>query len=88
MLKKVIEMARKPALKAELADASGKAQPATPEKKTQLSRKETFLIGIHRPYAVRRQLKALALELDKTSDALIAEALNMLFAKHGKPEIA
>lgn len=37
---------------------------------------------------VRRQLKRLAAETDTTVQALLGEALNDLFAKHGLAEIA
>ena len=37
---------------------------------------------------VRRQLKRLAIETDTTVQALLGEALNDLFAKHGLAEIA
>ena len=37
---------------------------------------------------VRRQLKRLAADADTTVQALLGEALNDLFAKHGVPEIA
>ena len=37
---------------------------------------------------VRRQLKRLAADADTTVQALLAEALNDLFAKHGLAEIA
>ena len=37
---------------------------------------------------VRRQLRRLAADADTTIQALLAEALNDLFAKHGAPEIA
>ena len=37
---------------------------------------------------VRRQLKRLAAEADTTVQALLGEALNDLFAKHGLAEIA
>ena len=36
---------------------------------------------------VRRQLKRLAADADTTVQALLGEALNDLFAKHGVPEI-
>ena len=36
---------------------------------------------------VRRQLRRLAADNDSTIQALLAEALNDLFAKHGLPEI-
>ncbi|MXX77356.1 MAG: hypothetical protein F4210_12045 [Holophagales bacterium] len=37
---------------------------------------------------VKRQLRILAAEHDSTIQDLLGEALNELFAKHGKPEIA
>lgn len=37
--------------------------------------------------AVRRQLRKLAADTDTTIQALLGEALNDLFAKHGLPEI-
>ncbi len=36
---------------------------------------------------VKRQLRVLAAERDTTIQALLGEALNDLFAKHGKPEV-
>jgi hypothetical protein len=44
-------------------------------------------ITAHFPKEVRRQLKGLAFELDRTMHDLLAEALNDLFAKHNKAEI-
>jgi hypothetical protein len=38
--------------------------------------------------AVKKQLRILAADRDTTIQDLLAEALNDLFAKHGKPEIA
>ena len=40
------------------------------------------------PLEVKRQLRLLAAEQDTTIQNLLATALNDLFAKHGKPEIA
>ena len=40
------------------------------------------------PPDVRKQLKLMTVEQDTTVQALMAEALNDLFAKYGKPEIA
>jgi hypothetical protein len=37
---------------------------------------------------VKRQLRILAADRDTTIQDLLAEALNDLFAKNGKPEIA
>lgn len=38
--------------------------------------------------SVLKQLKVMGLEQDKTTQALMAEALNDLFKKYGKPHIA
>lgn len=40
------------------------------------------------PPAVKKQLRILAAENETTIQELLAEALNDLFAKYGKPEIA
>jgi hypothetical protein len=38
--------------------------------------------------AVRKQFQLLAVEQEKTQQALLAEALNLLFLQYGKPQIA
>jgi len=53
----------------------------------QPGREGTAPITAHFPKEVRRQLKGLANELDRTMHDLVAEALNDLFAKHSKAEI-
>ncbi len=40
------------------------------------------------PESVRRELKILALQQNRTLRDLLAEGLNDLFAKYGRPEIA
>jgi hypothetical protein len=55
---------------------------------TQPSRAGTVPITAHKPQEVRDQLKILAIERRKTVDDLLTEAINDLFAKYGKPEIA
>lgn len=40
------------------------------------------------PPAVKKQLRLLSAEHDKTIQRLLGEALNDLFAKYGKPEVA
>ena len=45
------------------------------------------IMSWHDP-AVRQQLKLLAVETDKTEQKLMEEALNLLFEKHRKPQIA
>lgn len=52
------------------------------------SRQNTRPITGHFPKEVRDQLKILAVERDTTMHNLMAEALNDLFAKYGKPEVA
>ena len=45
-------------------------------------------VAAYFPVPVQRQLKLLTVENDTTVQNLLAEALNDLFAKYGKPEIA
>ena len=55
--------------------------------KEESARYGNVLIGGHFDPAVRKQLKTINLDQDKTVQTLLAEALNDLFAKNGKPEI-
>jgi hypothetical protein len=52
------------------------------------SRTGTVTITAHLPKEVRDQLKIMAVERTMTMNALLAEALNDLFVKYGKPRIA
>ena len=63
-------------------------QPADKARKEARSRADTVPITVHHPKEVRRQLKSMAAELDRTMDDLIAEAFNLLFTHYRKPEIA
>jgi hypothetical protein len=54
----------------------------------QPSRQGTKAITVHFPEEVRRQLKALAGEQGRDAADMVAEALNLLFAKYRKPEVA
>ncbi len=45
-------------------------------------------VAAYFPVPVQKQLKLLMVEHDTTVQNLLAEALNDLFAKYGKPEIA
>src|SRR5579863_4830316 len=54
----------------------------------QPSRRDTKPITVHYPEEVRRQLKALAAEQGRHVDDMVAEGLNLLFAKYRKAEIA
>ena len=82
-----------------LAESGGSArhrkavirQPAVAANATapqQKGRGGTSPITVHFPKQVRDQIKILAIEKDTTLHSLVAEALNDLFAKYGKPEIA
>ena len=42
----------------------------------------------HMPEAAKKQLAILAIETEQTQQALLSEALNDLFKKYGKPQIA
>ncbi len=66
-----------------LIDRDARAQPASP--KTRVGTKQ---IAAHFPEDVAWQLRALAVERKMTVQNLMAEALNDLFAKYGKPEVA
>ncbi|RAH95655.1 hypothetical protein DLJ53_34250 [Acuticoccus sediminis] len=67
-------------------EAISEAPPTRPA--IQPSRQGTKAITGHYPPAVRYQLKLLAAEKGRTMEDMLAEGLNMLFAAHGKPEIA
>lgn len=51
-------------------------------------REDRALIAGHFDREVQRQLRIIAAEESVTIQALLAEGLNTLFAKRGKPEIA
>lgn len=65
---------------------SGRAGAAT--SKQPPSRQNTAFVGGHFPQEVRKQLRQLAVAEDKTTQQLVGEALNHLFAAYGKAEIA
>ena len=95
-------MSKRKAISAALAKSSGSARSASPEPTDVLQQPEepcrdphyrpgrarkTNITGYFPP-EVKRQLRLLAAERDTTMQDLLAEALNALFASHGKPEIA
>lgn len=57
-----------------------------PEKRPDRIGKRATLFQI--PEAAKKQLAYMAIEYDTTQQALLTDALNMLFAKYGKPPIA
>jgi antitoxin-like ribbon-helix-helix protein len=89
-------MGKKADLAAVLADLGGgtrkRPEPVQAETSYTIrqspSREGTKPITVHFPKDVRDQLKILAVEKSTTMHNLLAEALNDLFAKYGKPEIA
>ena len=70
---------KRPEPGAAIPAATAQSPPSRVGKKT---------IAGHFDPAAARQLKALAVDQDRTVQALLGEALNDLFAKHGKPPIA
>lgn len=54
----------------------------------QANRRGKVVISAYFDPAVRKQLAILAVEQDSTQAALMAEALNLLFEKHGRSPIA
>ena len=83
-LSKPTLQAAAPAATSQAAEAGKgtKAGPRAPSREGQ-----TLVGGFFAP-PVHKQLKVLAAETGITQQALLAEALNMVFAKYGKPEIA
>ncbi len=69
---------------------TAKSAIETPKEKTRrtAARENTVLVGCHFPQHVSRQLKLIAAEEDTTNQALIAEALDLLFTRKGKGKIA
>ena len=68
---------------------AAKATPQTPERKVRArpDREATVMIGGHFPKSYKQQLRMIAAEEDTTSQALLEEALNLLFVKKGKGRI-
>jgi len=64
-------------------------EPSEPSESTRgrPDRKETVMIGGHFSKAFKQQLRMIAAEEDTTSQALLEEALNLLFVKKGKAKL-
>lgn len=69
------------------AEIAPKHQEPAPSGKRKPSRDGTVLIGGHFPPVVKQQLRMLAAEENTTSQALLEEALDLLFIKKGKQAI-
>jgi hypothetical protein len=72
---------------AQLSDEGADA-PKTAAQSAQSSRLGTKAITVHFPEGVRRQLKTMAAEQGRNMEDMVAEALNLLFAKYRKAELA
>jgi hypothetical protein len=82
-------LSRSGATVAAVAVAPEEPAPMFPVRKApQPSREGTAPITVHLPKAVRKQLKALAVDQERTVEDMVAEALNLLFVKYRKAEIA
>jgi len=77
---------RPPKPKAERA--SKPEQPSEDGKAEGGSRVGRVVFGSYQTTETVKQTKMLAIEQDTTMQALMAEALNLLFQKYGKPTIA
>jgi hypothetical protein len=86
-----------------LKETGGKAQPpsiqtaatsptvveeAAAKRFDQANRRGKVVISAYFDPAVRKQLAILSVEEERTQAALLAEALNLLFEKHGRSPIA
>ena len=69
-------------------DVETPSQASPPDNYQQPSRVGTKAITVHLPEEVRRQLKAMAGEQGRDVTDMVAEGLNLLFAKYRRPEIA
>jgi hypothetical protein len=54
----------------------------------QPSHEGTSLLAVHIPTAAKAQLKMIAVEAERTVLDLMSEALNLIFAAHGRPQLA
>jgi hypothetical protein len=70
------------------AEADERPSPPIGAPDKQPSRLGTKAITVHFPEEVRRQLKAMAGEQGRDAADMVAEGLNLLFARYRKPELA
>lgn len=70
-----------------VAEAASELQEPSSSGRRKPSREGTVLIGGHFPPAVKQRLRMLAAEENTTSQALLEEALDLLFIKKGKQAI-
>ena len=76
------------AVAASMPAEASESQPHPAGQDRQPSRIGTKAITVHFPEEVRRQLKAMAGEQGRDVADMLAEGLNLLFAKYRKAELA
>lgn len=92
-------MTKKPSALASALRSSGAAVAAEPSPEVSSvspelrlanssSRQGTKAITVHFPEDVRRQLKSMAAEEGRSMEDMVAEALNLLFVRYRRPELA
>ena len=86
-------MSRKTLAEALMAEAAEVPTPeapqgAAPGRYEPPSRRGKKALTVHVDPAVVRQLKMLGVEEERSTQAMVAEALNDFFEKHGKPPVA
>jgi hypothetical protein len=64
------------------------AEAKTPDPHYRPGRADKVNVTGYFPPEVKKQLRMMSAEQDKTIQQLLAEALNDMFAKYGRPEIA
>jgi hypothetical protein len=64
------------------------AEGAQPGRYVPPSREGKIIINFAAPPAIRKQIKDIANDQEKSAQALLLEAVNMLFEKYGKKPIA
>ncbi len=88
LLQAMREKANPAAVEAAAPTAAKQANGRAGEDPQPPSRAGKRQIAAYFPVPVQKQLKLLTVENDTTVQGILAEALNDLFAKYGKPEIA
>lgn len=86
-LQAALDRVERPAPAPVVAEAAPEPGEPTSSGRRKPSREGTVLIGGHFPPAVKQRLRMLAAEENTTSQALLEEALDLLFIKKGKQAI-
>ncbi len=66
----------------------GAVRTALPASQPTRRRAKTVALTIHVDPEIRRQVRQIAADEDRTVHALVCEGLNAMFARAGRPEIA